>query len=250
MMDITGEMIKLYRENHHCDSDMCQGAVLVGCSECMITAIIKAEIEQCVVCRTPAPRTTYMEPLKSQMVEHQMCFGCNFWREKTKPEVRDALNTIRADGVHYTIEDEYSQDSFRGYSGSKWIIRLSTGEVVVTTNLWHQGKIPGVFKDQLPNNASFFHQQSDAPKKYLVWNDKEFVETKKDVRIPPTIIKCPNCKKKYSPALRPNKAWTTGVSVQDAYPDAKPWQREQLISGICSDKCWMSTWDRRSKDDE
>jgi hypothetical protein len=29
-----------------------------------------------------------------------------------------------------------------------------------------------------------------------------------------------------------------GVSVQREFPFAAPYHREQLISGLCSDKCW------------
>lgn len=58
------------------------------------------------------------------------------------------------------------------------------------------------------------------------------------------LIKCPNCGKVYEPVLKPvpgmGDHMTKGNSplVQDIYPDAEPWQREQLISGICSDGCW------------
>jgi len=26
--------------------------------------------------------------------------------------------------------------------------------------------------------------------------------------------------------------------IQEQFPNSKPWEREQLITGICSDKCW------------
>jgi len=48
-------------------------------------------------------------------------------------------------------------------------------------------------------------------------------------------MKCPNCKKIYEPNL---KRMRPELKVQDEYPRAAPWQREQLISGVCSDKCW------------
>ena len=47
-------------------------------------------------------------------------------------------------------------------------------------------------------------------------------------------IICPNCKKQYIPILERK----TDKCIQNEYPNAPKWQREQLISGLCSDKCW------------
>lgn len=45
---------------------------------------------------------------------------------------------------------------------------------------------------------------------------------------------CPNCREGYYTVLdRINDR-----PIQEQYPDAPKWQREQLISGLCSDKCW------------
>jgi len=44
---------------------------------------------------------------------------------------------------------------------------------------------------------------------------------------------CPNCKKEFKPILV-----RTDKPLQIEYPNSKPFEREQLISGICSDKCW------------
>jgi len=47
-------------------------------------------------------------------------------------------------------------------------------------------------------------------------------------------VLCPNCKKKYKPILKRSGS----ESLLKQYPDSKPYEREQLISGLCSDKCW------------
>jgi len=47
-------------------------------------------------------------------------------------------------------------------------------------------------------------------------------------------IKCPNCNKLYKPILKRKD----GELIQVTYPNATKEQREQLISGICSNKCW------------
>ena len=45
---------------------------------------------------------------------------------------------------------------------------------------------------------------------------------------------CPMCKKNYEPVLKRK----TGKLIQDEFPTATKEQREQLISGVCSDECW------------
>lgn len=45
---------------------------------------------------------------------------------------------------------------------------------------------------------------------------------------------CPVCKKLYKTVL----PGLTDKPVQIEYPNAPAWQREQLISGVCSDECW------------
>jgi len=48
---------------------------------------------------------------------------------------------------------------------------------------------------------------------------------------------CPVYKRHYKPDLPPTDP-NDERRIQDIYPQAKPYQREQLITGICSDKCW------------
>jgi len=48
--------------------------------------------------------------------------------------------------------------------------------------------------------------------------------------------RCPNCGKIYETVL--NRPEGDRRCIQDIFPDTKPWEREQLLSGICSDGCW------------
>jgi hypothetical protein len=50
------------------------------------------------------------------------------------------------------------------------------------------------------------------------------------------LTQCPNCLKWYEPILE-RKA-NDNRSIQEQYPNALPYEREQLITGLCSDKCW------------
>ena len=48
---------------------------------------------------------------------------------------------------------------------------------------------------------------------------------------------CPNCKKRYTPEL-PEREQNDRRAIQEIYPHSKPYQREQLLTGLCSDRCW------------
>jgi len=47
---------------------------------------------------------------------------------------------------------------------------------------------------------------------------------------------CPNCHQRYQTIL--NRPEGDKRPIQVIFPFAPKYQREQLISGICSDKCW------------
>lgn len=49
-----------------------------------------------------------------------------------------------------------------------------------------------------------------------------------------TIHICPNCKKIYQPILVSEGS----RPIQEQFLNVPKWQREQIISGICSDGCW------------
>ena len=50
-----------------------------------------------------------------------------------------------------------------------------------------------------------------------------------------TVVVCPNCKLAYKPILKKRKM---NKLIQHEFPNATAMEREQLLTGICSDKCW------------
>lgn len=46
---------------------------------------------------------------------------------------------------------------------------------------------------------------------------------------------CPQCGKTYTPVL---KRKLHGIPIQQEFPHASAWAREQHISHLCSDECW------------
>ena len=49
---------------------------------------------------------------------------------------------------------------------------------------------------------------------------------------------CPQCGKTYTPDLPERTEEQQDMNIQDIYPDATPGQREQLVTGLCCDRCW------------
>lgn len=97
---------------------------------------------------------------KQELIDNQMCYSCNFWRKKVE-EFGD--NNIVVDQTHYTIGPVLPKNTsvFRGFGGSKFIILKNNKlKPIVTHNLWCQGDIPKIWKDQLPNNAKFLKDDS------------------------------------------------------------------------------------------
>ena len=98
---------------------------------------------------------------------------CDAW--VTHWQDRNNENVVRVGGVHYmygnhlqdariTQDDTLTSIAQRfaaktvkkqglGMSGAVVIIRFNDGRVVITNDLWHQGDIPEVFKQALPDNA-------------------------------------------------------------------------------------------------
>lgn len=47
---------------------------------------------------------------------------------------------------------------------------------------------------------------------------------------------CPQCKRLYTPELGEREF--PELCIQHEFPSATPIQREQLLTGLCSDECW------------
>lgn len=56
--------------------------------------------------------------------------------------------------------------------------------------------------------------------------------------------KCVVCNKKYEVQVDAEKynLWIGGELIQNVWPEFSVVQREQLISGVCSDECWKKLW--------
>lgn len=87
------------------------------------------------------------------LVAERLCFRCHFWLEKVLK--RDDPSVARIAGQHWTVCSEDVHPSDRGMCGRRFTIVWDDGRRVVTSNLWHQGDIPTLFRERLPDNARF-----------------------------------------------------------------------------------------------
>ena len=90
------------------------------------------------------------------MIEHQLCFDCEFWRMQHQLDVeqRGEHNWAVIDGCHYVIDPD-TDSYFQGFGGHEFQIQWDDGTIKTTKNLWHQGEIPKEWKSVFPNNAKF-----------------------------------------------------------------------------------------------
>lgn len=58
------------------------------------------------------------------------------------------------------------------------------------------------------------------------------------------VSNCPVCKGETKVQMERSQllAWRNGVKVQRLFPEWTSIERETLMSGVCSDKCWDELW--------
>lgn len=109
---------------------------------------------KCKICGKEETPENYYD--KAKLIKHQLCFTCNFWRERLEEDSKLPPHTAcMIDGTHYIIGNENSKSSFRGFDGHRFQIEFNDGTKVITTNLWCQGEPKGYWKDKFPDNARF-----------------------------------------------------------------------------------------------
>lgn len=78
-----------------------------------------------------------------------------FWEN----QLTDRSDAYVINGNHYRVGEENVKQNMKGMGGSKFKIKVkATGEVIETTNLWHQGIVPAEMAGILPNDADFVKQ--------------------------------------------------------------------------------------------
>lgn len=86
-----------------------------------------------------------------------MCFDCDYWQDRV--ENQNSKSQVVIDQVVFQIGPK--GELFKGCSGKEFTIKRSSGEIVVTNNLWVNGRIPNHFKDLIADNATFVEEAKE-----------------------------------------------------------------------------------------
>lgn len=94
--------------------------------------------------------TSFVEPVKRELVENNWCYSCNLWVNRSKHMERNQL--VTAGGDFYTLGDEDPKNLFRGFGGAKFQFMVD-GALLTSTNVWYGGRVPSHLMNLFPTNA-------------------------------------------------------------------------------------------------
>lgn len=97
---------------------------------------------KCVICGKEIEKSKYTNAVLCS----SECFKRLFWKEALDDEA------LIIDGECYHVEPE-KKHGVKGFGGREFTIQKADGEIIKTTNLWHQGEIPDYA--YRPDNAKF-----------------------------------------------------------------------------------------------
>jgi len=100
----------------------------------------------------------YSQKTVDQMKDRRVCFKCNYWMNQV--DNKDHPDFVRINGALYALGDEFLGRDIKGFEGREFLIQKDS-RVIKTTNLLHHGRIPEIFKEQLPDNAEFVRKDTD-----------------------------------------------------------------------------------------
>lgn len=107
---------------------------------------------KCEVCGKEIEKSKYY----SCCVCSTECFTKAYWLDRIKH--KNSKTQVVINGIVYQIEREDAV-GMRGFDGSKYTIEFFDGRKVTTTNLWANGRIPDEFRNKLPDNARWGHNE-------------------------------------------------------------------------------------------
>lgn len=107
----------------------------------------------CEICGKKFNKPFYHSDEYKNICSSSECFHKKFWLEII--EEKDSHVIINGNCYYIDKTHPMSDSDFRGYGGREFKIKLHSGEVITTNNLWYNGEVPEEFRDRLPDNAEF-----------------------------------------------------------------------------------------------
>jgi hypothetical protein len=115
-------------------------------------------IKKTGICEFCGKEFTQIMKKDAHIREH--CFDCYFWFKKVNLAQHHLARRVIVKGEHYMVGSN-DPTPFNGFGGRDFSIKFYDGRKIKSSNLWHQGEIPGRFKKLLPDNAEFIYPKSN-----------------------------------------------------------------------------------------
>lgn len=106
-------------------------------------------------------RNTYVEPVRTHMLERRLCYHCNYWRDFEVSLASDHQKMTIINGHVYGPGNRTS-GPMRGMAGRRFDIEyidpsIHAGKRVTTFDLWSGSTLPDKFKEKYPDTAKFLN---------------------------------------------------------------------------------------------
>lgn len=118
----------------------------------------------CPICGRIDDTEEYINsPIRKIMEEKKCCFHCAFWYNihKGDKDTEDLSTPVVVNHSHwsYSSSEPVHFEQSHGWSyrpvPTMHYILFEDGRIAKTNQLWHQGTVPKLFYDLIPNNAVF-----------------------------------------------------------------------------------------------
>ena len=115
---------------------------------------------KCIECGGYVKTKNWFGKVGDSLKKRKLCFSCNHYFEAI--ETAGDPRRVIINGSLYWRKDWNSTAPSHclGFSGSVHNIKMNSGEIYKTNDLWFNGDIPERFKDRLKDNAVFIQSKS------------------------------------------------------------------------------------------
>ena len=98
----------------------------------------------------------FADEVIAKLQRQKACHGCGFWLDRIHDDrtVNSDRYVVTQAFHHYIVADENSGRIFRGFGGRPWLVEwFDDRDPTYTTDLWHQGEVPEMFRESMTPNA-------------------------------------------------------------------------------------------------
>lgn len=122
---------------------------------CLIQTIFSSPKEPLITCSSCCIPVSESE-VSGDALQGFICDWCSTFWENIIQDKNSGEPIFIIGGQVYQMGEEPDEGAsyWLGYGGREWHIR-SQGELIITHNLWYRGKVPSIFRSDLPDNAVF-----------------------------------------------------------------------------------------------